>query len=94
MTWRELPDLPKPMDRPSVASLSQTLFFTDYTTRSIFTYCMTQNKFGRLPFVTLEERMGKGIIVKKTGTILILSEKTLTKIKKGHVVSQKETQGE
>jgi hypothetical protein len=92
--WKTLRELPKPMERPSVAALGETLFFTDYSTRSIFTYYMTHNKFGRLPFVVLEERTGKGIYVKKTGTILVISEGKATKIKSGKTAGIKDLEGE
>jgi hypothetical protein len=54
---------------------------------------MPNNSFGRLPFVILEERTGKAIIVKKTGTILILSENKVSKIKKGKIVKERATTG-
>jgi hypothetical protein len=81
--WVTLPDLPKPMERPVASALKDTVYFTDHSTRSIFTYSMTASHFGRLPFITLEECTGKALIIKKTGTILILSNKNLYKIKNG-----------
>ena len=91
--WKKLAELPKPMERPVAAALGEVVYFTDFSTRSIFTYSMVHNKMGRLPFISLEERTGKALIIKRSGTILVLSERKLIKIKGGKIKKSKKAYG-